>query len=51
VLIAAASNTVVKGAIVLRAGGAFARWGAGTLGIMTLAAILGAALQYLYFRG
>lgn len=48
ILIAAASNTLVKGAIVLRAGGVFARWGVGALVVMTAAAGIGAALQQIY---
>lgn len=49
ILIAAATNTLVKGAIVLRAGGVFARWGGGALATMTLMAALGAVLQQVYF--
>jgi uncharacterized membrane protein (DUF4010 family) len=48
ILIAACSNTVVKGVIVLRAGGVFARWGVGALIVMTAAAAVGAALQQVY---
>jgi uncharacterized membrane protein (DUF4010 family) len=50
ILIAATTNTLVKGIIVLRAGGIFARWGVGALGVMTLMAALGAILQQVYFR-
>ena len=50
ILVAAASNTVVKGAIVARAGGVFARWGAGALIVMTIAAAIGAILQHAYME-
>lgn len=50
VLIAAGSNTIVKGAIVARAGGVFARWGVGALVVMTIAAVIGAVLQQIYLE-
>lgn len=48
VLIAAGSNTLIKGLIVLRAGGVFARWGVGAFLVMAAAAALGAVLQQVY---
>lgn len=48
ILLAAGSNTVVKGILVLRAGGAFARWGVAALAAMAAAATLGAVLQQIY---
>ena len=50
ILIAAGSNTVVKGAIVARAGGTFARWGVGALVVMTISAAVGAVLQQVYLE-
>jgi uncharacterized membrane protein (DUF4010 family) len=48
VLIAAGSNTVVKGAIAARSGGVFARWAVGALGVMSVAAAAGAVTQHIF---
>ncbi|WP_303980665.1 DUF4010 domain-containing protein [Dongia mobilis] len=45
ILLAVASNTLVKGSFILRAGGAFAGWSLAALAAMTVAAALGVGLH------
>lgn len=48
ILLAVASNTLVKSIFIIRSGGVFARWSVAALVAMTVAAAIGVGLQQIY---